>query len=158
MSKEQKGKSGSKLVTAITVGALAGAAAVLIDSNTRSKVKGSTTQMKDSVAKVASDVKEDPAGTKDQMMDRVQEATNVLKEAVDGLQSLYDKANDELFDKVSEVKEDTQEVISSAKEAGEDLQEVGSKVKEAKDELTGSDNQSAAENNGAVNNITDRPV
>ncbi|MGJ9384233.1 YtxH domain-containing protein [Salipaludibacillus sp. CF4.18] len=157
---EQGNGVGSKIMTGMAVGALAGAAVVMFDSNSRSKVMRSAGQAKDSVVKMSSDVKADPTAAKDQMMERIQNATVVLKEAVGDLQKINNKANEEVVEQVNDVKKDAQDIISSAKETGEDLKDVGSKAVEAKDELVNNSGteEASEENTKEGNTITNRPV
>lgn len=157
MEAQNQTSTASKLITGMVAGALIGAAAVMLDSSARRKVIDTTTEMKDSTVKLADEVRNDPQGTKDQIMERVEAASNVLKNTVNDLQGLYDKANEEVFDHVKDVKEDVEKTISSAKEIGEELQEVGSHLGEAKEEITGESNGSN-DNTGGDNQTTDRPV
>lgn len=131
----------SKLMKGIVVGAIVGGAVAMLDSTTRQKVKRATSNAVDSSKGLYTNVKENPSEFKNDWMDRIQSASEVLKEAVNDAQTLYEKVNDEVVDQVNQVKEDSSEVISSAKEAGEGLQEIGSKVKEAGQEVTDSDEQ-----------------
>lgn len=157
---ENQASTTSKLLTGMIAGALIGAAAVMLDSGARRKVIDTTTGMKDSTMRMAEEVRNDPQGTKDQIMERVEAASNVLKNTVSDLQGLYDKANEEVFDHVKDVKEDVEKTISSAKEIGEELQQVGAQVGEAKDEITGegSGTSSTDENSEGNDDITNRPV
>ncbi|WP_147802682.1 YtxH domain-containing protein [Alkalicoccus halolimnae] len=159
MAETQQSKASTKLVTGMAVGALVGAAVVMFDSNTRTKVVDNAGSLKDSTMKKAGEIREDPGGTKDQVMERVQSATTILKEAVNDLQGLYNKANSEVFEQVNEVKEDAEKIISSAKEAGSDLEDVGEKVMDAKEELVSDSSENSQEDNQTGgNDTTGRPV
>ncbi|UTR10759.1 YtxH domain-containing protein [Evansella sp. LMS18] len=159
--KQQQGGAAGKIVAGMAVGALAGAAVMMLNSSTRSKVMDSTNQLKESAVNIGQELKEDPEGKKDQFMERVQNATDVLKGAVKDLQGVYEIANEEVLEQVKEVKDDAKEVFSTAKDAGEELQNVGSQVKDAKEELV-SDSESGESSSGDSNStnhtITDRPV
>ncbi|SDO61712.1 YtxH domain-containing protein [Alkalicoccus daliensis] len=149
-----QGSAGKKLLTGMAAGALIGVAAVMLDSNARRKVIDTTTEMKDSTMRMAGEVRNDPQGTKDQIMERVESAADILKNTVGDLQNLYDKANNEVFDQAKEVKEDVEKTLSSAKNIGEELKEVGSQVGEAKEELT-SEGSDSSESTGQDNS---RPI
>jgi gas vesicle protein len=186
MALEQKSTT-SKLVTGMAVGALVGAAAVFLDSGTRAKVADSTGEMKDKTVRMAQDVKNDPEGIKEDAAERVHNATNVLKEAIEDLQSLYNKTGnkvahqtdslkqdaqglvskaredgtdlDGLGTSAQRTKEDTEELLSAAKEAGSDLEGLGAKVKEAKEELLKETSRSGSGSDGETDHtITDRPI
>ncbi|WP_078595699.1 hypothetical protein [Evansella clarkii] len=161
-NKQQQGGTAGKIVAGMAVGALAGAAVMMLNSSTRSKVIDSTNQLKESAVNIGQEIKEDPEGKKEQLMERVQNATDVLKGAVKDLQGVYDIANGEIADQVKEVKENAKEVMSTAKDAGEELQNVGSQVKDAKGELVSQDSdseESSRGNSSSTNHtITDRPV
>ncbi|WP_240375032.1 YtxH domain-containing protein [Bacillus piscicola] len=141
---QQKSKLGSGLLAGLAIGF----GIALIDKNTRQMMMDKTRTTKHSVTRLAADVRENPKETKDQLMERVQEASSILREAANDLQALYNRSSGDLSDKLKEIREDSKEVLSSSKEAKEDLQQVSEKVKEAKEELvTG---------NGSQNDIEDK--
>lgn len=137
-----KEEKNGKLVKGIVVGAIVGGAVAMLDTTTRQKVKRATGNAVDSSKGFYTNVKENPSEVKNDWMDRIQSASEVLKEAVNDAQSLYEKVNDEVMEQVNQVKEDSSEVISTAKETGEDLREIGSKVKDAGQEVTDSQDNS----------------
>ncbi|WP_051353340.1 hypothetical protein [Thalassobacillus devorans] len=136
----------SKLVKAMVIGAVAGGALAMIDSTTRKKVLDNTNQAKETISQFAADVKENPSGTKDDLMERIQDTSAVLREAVASLRNIYEKANEDILDKVTDVQDDAKEAIAATKEAGEELQEAGDKIKQAKDEMVNDSDVSAANN------------
>ncbi|KGX93231.1 hypothetical protein N781_12540 [Pontibacillus halophilus JSM 076056 = DSM 19796] len=132
-------KSNSKLVRGMLIGAAVGGAVALLDRPTRTKVQERSNRAKETVGQFAKEVKEDPQGMKDELVNRVQGATETVKEAVEDFQTVYEKTTGEIAEKVNDVEQDSKEALSATKGIGEDLQEAGQKLKDAKEELTQSD-------------------
>ncbi|MFD2923847.1 hypothetical protein [Halobacillus naozhouensis] len=129
-----------KLTLAMTAGAIIGGALVLVRNPTeRTRLKERSGATKDSLSQYVSKVKEDPSGTKEELVSRIQRTTSVTKEAINKIQEILDNEGKELKEKVQEVKADSEEIVSTAKEAGEELKDVNDKVNEAKDEITDSE-------------------
>ncbi|WP_173918101.1 hypothetical protein [Halobacillus sp. Marseille-Q1614] len=142
-TEEKKSKKG-KLTLAITAGALAGGIAVLATPSARNKVKEKSSSTKNSVSQYVADVKSDPSGAKNDLMQRIQKTASITKEALNKIQKILDEQGKDIKEKVEDVTEESQEIVSTAKEAGEELKDVGDKVKEAKEELTDSAKDEAA--------------
>lgn len=129
----QKGK----LSLAISAGALAGAVFVLVKNpSARTKIKETSVCTKNSVSQYVADVKADPAGAKNELVERIQKTASITREALNKIQEILDNQGKEITYKAQEVKEESEDIVSTAKDASEDLKDVGDKVKEAKDELT----------------------
>ncbi|MCP3032201.1 YtxH domain-containing protein [Halobacillus sp. A1] len=140
-TESQKGK----LSLAITVGALVGGILVLArNDNARTRLKETSATTKNSVSQYVSDVKADPSGAKNDLVDRIQKTASITKEALNKIQEILDTQGKDIAEKAQEVKDESQDIVSTAKDAGEELKEVGDKVKEAKDELTDSAEDEAA--------------
>ncbi|MFC4557807.1 hypothetical protein ACFO3D_06240 [Virgibacillus kekensis] len=149
MQATQEKQEKSLFLKGVTIGAVVGGTATLLNKDTRQKVKQNLSSVKGTVSKTTSNVKENPRETKDDLMTKAKNAAGVLKEAVDSVQKIYDKANDEIVDDVKEVKKDSEMAVQSVKEikqdskdalntvneTKQDLKSAGSKAKQAKDEL-----------------------
>ncbi len=133
MTIEKQNKAKKGLVVA---GIIAGASSlVLLNSSARTKVKDTSKTMKDSVNKYATTIKEDPNGTKNALITRVQNATEISKEAINKIQAILDTQVKDIKDTTKNVTEDSKDVLSSVKDAQGDLIDVKDKAVEAKDEL-----------------------
>ncbi|MFG6146765.1 hypothetical protein [Halobacillus sp. B23F22_1] len=146
-----------KLSLAITVGAIVGGALVLAKSESaRTRIKQTSSSTKDSVSQYVADVKADPTGAKNDLLERIQKTATITKEALNKIQEILDNQGKEITDKVQEVKDESQDIVSTAKDAGDELKDVGDKVKEAKEELTDSaENEAAATSSNEQDDDTD---
>ncbi|WP_180955556.1 YtxH domain-containing protein [Bacillus sp. V33-4] len=141
----------SKLLKGIILGGIIGGAVALMDSPTRNKVKGTVSGLKDSSMQMYEEVKQNPGEVKDQMINQFKHASNTLKEAIRDAQSLYEKVNEDVFSRVGEVKEISNDAMSTAKQAKSELMGIGSKVVEAGSEII--ENPVNAANSGSNNNM-----
>ncbi|UOQ45013.1 hypothetical protein MUN89_03405 [Halobacillus salinarum] len=131
----KKGKK--KLPLAILAGAVIGGAFILIkDPQERRRLKQKTSQTKDTVSQYTSEVKEDPSGKKDEVLDRVRRTATVIKDVFSTVQEIIDNEGKELKQQAQTIKDDSQDMLSTAQDVKEDLKEVGDKTAEAKEELT----------------------
>jgi gas vesicle protein len=121
----------SKMMKGILIGGVIGGVLAMLDANTRTKVKDAAVNVKDSSMNMISEVKNNPTDVKEQMMSSFKDASNVLKEAINDAQNLYERLNKDMFGKVGEAKEITSQAVNTAMEAKGELAEIGSKVKEA---------------------------
>ena len=145
IEKQKKAKTGL-----IVAGIIAGASSlVLLNSNAREKVKDTSKTMKDSVNKYATTIKEDPNGTKNAIITRVQNATEISKEAINKIQTILDTQVKDIKDTTKNVAEESKEVMSSVKDAQGELVDVKDSAVEAKDQLLSAkdDVKSKAESN-----------
>ncbi|WP_405097190.1 hypothetical protein [Oceanobacillus sp. FSL H7-0719] len=145
MEKQKKAKTGL-----IVAGVIAGASSlILLNSNAREKVKDTSKNMKDSVNKYATTIKEDPNGIKNAIITRVQNATDISKEALNKIQEVLDTQVKDIKDTTKNVVDESKEVMSSVKDAKGDLADVKDRAVEAKDQLLSAkdDVQSKAESN-----------
>ena len=129
-----------KLIKGLVVGAVIGAAIAMLDSNTRNKVTSTTKNVKDSTLDMYSQVRNNPGEVKNDLQERLKSASTVLKDAINDAQSLYEKVNENILAPVSQVKEDSSGIISSAKEITSDIKEISGKVKEAGEEVVDGSN------------------
>lgn len=152
-NQNQKQNKSSKLPIAIITGAVIGGAFVLLkDPEERRRLKDSSCSKKDSISSYASEVKEDPSGTKDSLVSKVRNVVSIANEALSTVQQVYNEQGKEITGKVKDIKEESEEIVETAKEAGDELQDVGDKAKEAKEELSDStEDKSADEKNVEVN-------
>ncbi|MFC3883984.1 hypothetical protein ACFOU2_10985 [Bacillus songklensis] len=127
----------SKLVKGIIIGGIIGGALSLLDSTTRTQMKDKAVDLKDSSKEIFMNVKENPGEVKDQMVSQFKNAADMLKQAINDAQNLYERVNEEVFGKVNKVMDVSGEAMSAASEMKSDLTDIGSKVKEAGSELTG---------------------
>ncbi|MER2262048.1 MAG: YtxH domain-containing protein [Psychrobacillus sp.] len=134
MTNTEEEKNG-KLLKGLVVGAVIGAAIAMLDSNTRNKVTSTTKNVKDSTLDMYSQVRNNPGEVKNDLQERLKSASTVLKDAINDAQSLYEKVNENILAPVSQVKEDSSGIISSAKEITSDIKEISGKVKEAGEEV-----------------------
>ncbi|MBD1379546.1 YtxH domain-containing protein [Metabacillus arenae] len=125
-------KRKSKLVKGIVIGGIVGGAITLLDATTRNKVKNKAVGMKDSSVELYQYVRENPSEVKDQVVGQVKTATKKLEEAITDAQSLYERVNNNIISKVSDIKQ----IPATAKEAKGELKGIGSKVKDAGSELS----------------------
>ncbi|MBM7702054.1 YtxH domain-containing protein [Metabacillus iocasae] len=126
----------SKLVKGIVIGGIVGGVISLLDTTTRNQVKSAAVDLKDSSKEMLNEVRENPGEVKNQMVQQFKSASETLKDAINDAQKLYERINNDVFGKLNDVVEITNETVSTAKEATEELSEIGSKVKEAGVELT----------------------
>ncbi|WP_100404323.1 hypothetical protein [Bacillus solitudinis] len=137
-----------KLLKGVVMGAVVGGAIAMLDSNTRNKVTSTTKNMKDSTLDMYSQVRNNPSGVKNDLQERMNSASSVLKEAINDAQNLYEKVNTNILGQVNQVKEDSSDILSTAKEVTTDLKDIGGKVKEAGEEvMDDSDEQSSSSDN-----------
>ena len=88
----------------IVTGLVAGASSfILLNKNAREKVVDTSKTVKDSVGKYTTNIKEDPQGTKNAIINRIQNATEISKEAMNKIQNILDT-------EVKEMKETTEHV------------------------------------------------
>ncbi|UOQ95512.1 hypothetical protein MUO14_11650 [Halobacillus shinanisalinarum] len=154
----QKNSTKGKLTLAMTAGAVVGGAFVLVrNPSARTRLKETSGSTKNTVSQYISNVKADPAGAKNQLVDRIQKTASITREAVNKIQDILDNEGKEITNRVQEVKEESEEIVSTAKEASDELKEVGDKVGEAKDELTESkeDKQQALANDENLSIVED---
>ena len=153
LEKQKKAKTGL-----IVAGIIAGASSlVLLNSNAREKVKDTSKNMKNSVNKYAKTIKDDPNGTKNAIITRVQNATEISKEAINKIQAILDTQVKDIKDTTKNVVEESKEVVSSVKDAQGELVDVKDKAVEAKDQLVSAkdDVKSKVESNSKA---TSRPT
>jgi gas vesicle protein len=124
-----------KLLKGVVMGAVIGGAIAMLDSNTRNKVTSTTKNMKDSTMDMYSQVRNNPKEVKNDLQERLNTASSVLKEAINDAQNLYEKVNKNILGPVNQVKEDSSDILSNAKEVTTDLKDIGGKVKEAGEEV-----------------------
>lgn len=128
---KQKAKKGL-----IVAGIIAGASSlILLNSNAREKVKDTSKNVKNTVNKYATTIKEDPNGTKDAIINRIQNATDISKEAIHKIQEILDTQVNDIKDTTKNVVEESKDVVSSVKNAKGELVDVKDSAVEAKDEL-----------------------
>ncbi|WP_431802152.1 hypothetical protein [Halobacillus andaensis] len=155
-SQQQPQSQKGKLSLAITIGALVGGAVMLVKSpSARTRIKQSSASTKESVSQYVSEVKADPAGAKNDLLDRIQKTATITKEALNKIQEILDNQGKEITDKVQEVKDESEDIVSTAKDAGDELKDVGDKVKEAKDELTETSEDEVAATTSSENQDND---
>ena len=153
VGKQKKAKTGL-IITGIIAGA---SSLILLNSNAREKVKDTSKNMKDSVSKYATTIKEDPQGTKDAIVNRIQNATEISKEAINKIQAILDTEVKNIKGTTQNVVEESKDVMSSVKDAQGELADVKDHAVEAKDELLSAkdDVKSKAESN---NQTTQKPA
>lgn len=120
------------VVTGLVVGA---SSFILLNKNAREKVIDTSKSMKDTVGKYATNIKEDPHGTKDAIVQRIQNATEISKEAMDKIKNILDTDVKEMKGTTQHVVEESKEVMSSAKHTQDELADVKDYAVQAKDEL-----------------------
>lgn len=128
-------ENSSKLLKGILIGGIVGGALMLLDSSTRRKITDTALNLKDSSVDMYSQVKDNPSEVKEQMIDRFKSASDTLKEAISDAQALYETVNENVFSKVTEVKDISSDALSTAKDATEELKGLGGKVAEAGSQL-----------------------
>ncbi|GAB3068922.1 hypothetical protein [Virgibacillus ainsalahensis] len=153
MVQKNKNKTGL-LVGAGTVAA--GLILILSNTKARKKLKESSSQMKDSVSNYASTVKEDPAGTKNMIIDKVKRTTEITKDAVNKIQQILDNQGQEIKETTQDMVEQSKDVVSTAKDAQEDLKEVSSDMKDAKNEMKPSSQQKKSKETD--HHVLDEPI
>lgn len=150
MQEAQEKQEKNLFLKGVVIGAAAGGAATLLNKDTRRKMGRNLKSAKGTVAETTSTIRENPRETKDEVMAKAKNAVSVLKEAANSVQQIYDSANDEIKEEVSNVKKDSEMAVQSAKEIKQDsekalhtvnetkeeLKSAGNKAKEAKSELT----------------------
>ncbi|WP_110114013.1 YtxH domain-containing protein [Bacillus sp. CGMCC 1.16541] len=143
----------SKLVKGIVIGGIVGGVISLLDTTTRNQVKNTAVDLKESSKEIFDEVRENPGEVKNQMITQFTSASETLKNAINDAQKLYQRINNDVFGKVNDVVEITNETLSTAKQATEELSEIGSKVKEAGAELTEplSDDEGEKKQNSSLN-------
>lgn len=143
----------SKLPIIIASVIIAGIGAVFLNRSARDTVKEKSSEAKETASQYKENAKNSDAVNKDDFMERIQNATELAKTIGTQLQEVYNNYGKDLIAQVQKVKDDSEEVVSTAKEAGEELKgvsdtakdageelkEAGGQVKEAKDEVAGSD-------------------
>lgn len=154
METQEQNQEKSIFLKGVAIGAIAGGAATLLRKSTRSKARQNVSSARGTVTSITTKMRENPRETKDEMMTRVKEASVVLKDAVESVQKLYEKANEEIRDDVSNIKQDSKiaketireaksdskDAVATASEVKEDLKDAGKKVKQAKEELVNGSN------------------
>ncbi|SFC96571.1 hypothetical protein SAMN05443252_11042 [Bacillus sp. OV322] len=143
----------SKMLKGIIIGGIIGGALTLLDSRTRTKVKETAVDLKDSSMGMIAQVKENPGELKDQMISRFKDASTTLKEAISDAQSLYEMVNEEVLGRVGEVKDISTDALSTAKQATGELKDIGSKVADAGSQLK--EANSKKQNGGTSNTSAD---
>lgn len=127
MNKQKKAKKGL-----IVAGVIAGASSlVLLNSNAREKVKDTSKNMKNTVSKYATTIKEDPNGTKEAIITRIQNATEISKDAIEKIQAILDTQVKDIKDTTQHVVEESKDVMSSVQDAKGELADVKDDAVEA---------------------------
>ncbi|MFZ3577654.1 hypothetical protein ACOI1D_06815, partial [Virgibacillus sp. DJP39] len=85
---QQQIQGKSVFLKGVAIGAIAGGTATMFSKGTRTKAKQNVSHAKGTVTNITTKIKESPKISKDEMMNRVKEASGVLKEAVDSVQKL----------------------------------------------------------------------
>lgn len=143
----------SKLPIIIASVIIAGIGAVFLNRSARDTVKEKSSEAKETASQYKENAKNSDAVNKDDFKERIQSATELAKTIGNQLQEVYNNYGKDLIAQVQKVKDDSEEVVSTAKEAGEELKgvsdtakdageelkEAGGQVKEAKDEVAGSE-------------------
>ena len=142
----------SKLLKGILIGGLVGGALTLLDSGTRQKVKRSAKLLKSNSVNMYEQVKQDPTGVKEQMVQGVIGATDTIKEAINDVETLYETVNEDVVSKVADVKDISTNALDTAKEATGELKDIGSKVADAGTQLKETPAKSLKGNNKKNNN------
>ncbi|MFC7688068.1 YtxH domain-containing protein [Ureibacillus sp. GCM10028918] len=137
-----------KFLKGVVIGAVIGGAIAMLDSNTRNKVTSTTKNMKDSTMEMYSQVKNNPTEVKNDLQERLKSASSVLKDAISDAQNLYEKVNENIVGPVTQVKEESGDILSIAKEVTSDIKDIGGKVKEAGEEVINANN---GQSNGSYN-------
>ncbi|RDU36078.1 hypothetical protein DRW41_15960 [Neobacillus piezotolerans] len=125
----------SKLLKGIVIGGVIGGVLTLLDSSTRNSLKDTAVDLKNTSKNMFTEVKQNPTEVKDQMVSQFQQASNVLKEAIADAQQLYDRLNNDLFGKVTEVKDISKDALDTVMGFKGEVKQIGSKVAEAGSEL-----------------------
>ncbi|WP_181954881.1 YtxH domain-containing protein [Pseudalkalibacillus caeni] len=160
----------SKFMTGMLIGAVVGGAAAMFDKTTRQKIMNRAGTAKDKSVDMFQQVKEDPKGTKDELMDRMKSAQSTLKEAMTDAQNVYDKVSTdmkdqfedvkeqvtEMKDQATEVKDESKDILSTAKDAKDDLKGVGDKVKEAGEEVKPHNSSNSNSNSNSSNGTSNK--
>jgi len=105
----------------LVAGTVAGASLLLLNPNARSKVKEKSTEVKDTVNKYATTIKEDPQGSKDAIIRRIQNATDTSKESISKIQGILDNRGKDIKETAKHAVQDTKHTASDTKK---DLQVV----------------------------------
>lgn len=163
IEKQKRAKKGL-----VVAGIIAGASSVvLLNSNAREKVKDTSKNVKDSVNKYATTIKDDPNGTKNAIITRLQNATEISKEAINKIQAILDTQVKDIKDTTKNVVGESKEVVSSVKDAQGEIVDVKDKAVEAKDQLLSAKddveskvdtNNMAAQKPTTNHTITKKPV
>ncbi len=98
-------------------------------------MKDTSKNVKNTVNKYATTIKEDPNGTKDAIINRIRNATDISKEAIHKIQEILDTQVNDIKDTTKNVVEESKDVVSSVKNAKGELVDVKDSAVEAKDEL-----------------------
>lgn len=136
------------LFKGMMLGAVIGGVFTLIDSSTRSRLKETAYDIKSTSQRVLNEAKENPGEMKEQMVSQFTEVTNVLKEVITDAQNLYERLNEDVFSRMSEMKEVSSGALGSVKDMKDDLKQIGSKIVDAGSELKGITSVSNAASTG----------
>ncbi|MDP4172121.1 MAG: YtxH domain-containing protein, partial [Bacillota bacterium] len=127
----------SKLLKGVVIGGVIGGIISLLDAATRSSVKETALELKSTSQKMLNDVIENPTDVKEQMVQQFNQASTVLKDAMNDAQNLYERLNNDVFSKMGDVKQMSSEALSTVRDVKEEIQQIGSKVVDAGSELKG---------------------
>lgn len=136
----------------VVTGLIAGASTfILMNKNAREKVVDTSKNVKDTVGQYATNITEDPQGTKDAIINRIQNATEISKEAMNKIQHILDTDLKEIKDTTQHVVQGSKEVMSTAKHTQDEIADIKDHVSDAKDELLSAKNDVKSNNNSENN-------
>jgi len=115
--------------------AVTGLSLVLLNRNARNKVMDTSMTMKNTAMDYASDIKNDPSGVKNSLIDRIKTTSSITLEAVSKIQEILNNQGQDLKETATNLIDDSKQMIDHAKEAKESLSVVKDKAMEATDKV-----------------------
>lgn len=113
--------------------AVTGLSLVLLNRNARNKVIDTSMQVRNSAMDYASDIKSDPSGVKNSLIERIKTTSSITMEAVSKIQEILNNQGQDLKETATHLIDDSKQMIDHAKVAKESLTDAKDKVMDAKD-------------------------
>ncbi|MDM8100284.1 MULTISPECIES: YtxH domain-containing protein [Oceanobacillus] len=148
----------------VGAGAIAGISFILLNPKTKSKVKDTSMNAKDSVVSYTQKIKDDPNGTKQYLIENAKQTLSSAQQALEKVQNVWANEGQEIKETAKNIVEDTKELGDHAKDVQEGIKDAKSNIDEAKNTAvkTGKkmkkDSKSNSSSNNTDHHVLDEPI
>ncbi|MYL45834.1 hypothetical protein GLV94_09255 [Virgibacillus halodenitrificans] len=140
----------NKVGIAVGVGAVAGISYLLINSNSRNKMKDTTKNAKNTAGEYVNEIKQDPKGKKNEYVSKVKSVVENAQNALNKVQYVLDNQGKDIKSTTEDIVDHTKDIAATAADAKDELKDAGDDMKKAKEELK----HSSTDTNGEASKKT----